>query len=262
MRQARIGGPRRLGAPILTRPPSAARNPLPRLAATTTLAAALALLFAACDIPRDPHDTLSRVRGDTLRVGVTAAPPWVIDRDGEPDGVEPELVRRFARELGAEVRWSWGSLAEHMEALEHYDLDVAIGGIEHGSPWGSRVGFTEPYHTSHVIIAGPPGAPPLTRDAIDGVPVTVPAGGPIAALVRDAGAVPNVVDSLTHAVGPVSAPDWQLRNLGRDTVGVRLHRSRYVMAVPPGENGFLMALEDALHRADIRALLPAAAGPR
>ena len=37
-----------------------------------------ALWSGGCDLPRDTHGTLDRVRGDTLRVGVTEAPPFVV----------------------------------------------------------------------------------------------------------------------------------------------------------------------------------------
>jgi polar amino acid transport system substrate-binding protein len=60
----------------------------------------------ACQFPADTDGTLDRVRGGTLRVGVTPANPFVILADrSEPQGVEVELVKRFARGLGARVEW-------------------------------------------------------------------------------------------------------------------------------------------------------------
>lgn len=38
--------------------------------------AGLLLLVGGCDLPRDPEQTFERVRGGTLRVGITARPPW------------------------------------------------------------------------------------------------------------------------------------------------------------------------------------------
>ena len=38
--------------------------------------ALLAVLIAGCGIPRDPESTLDRVRGGTLRAGITASEPW------------------------------------------------------------------------------------------------------------------------------------------------------------------------------------------
>lgn len=154
---------------------------------------AILLVAAACDIPRDPRNTLAEAVNDTLHVGVTEARPWVIRTGGEPTGVEPALVRAFARAIDAELEWDWGPAAEHMEALSRFELDVAIGGFTRDTPWRSHVGLTAPYHT-------------------------------------------------TRTTGPVP------RN------------EHHVMAVPPGENRLLMALENALHGSDVEALLRAAAG--
>ncbi len=60
------------------------------------LAAALAL--GGCEYPRDPEGTLDRVRGGTLRVGISPSEPWVTLAENEPPaGVEVELVQEFAR---------------------------------------------------------------------------------------------------------------------------------------------------------------------
>jgi hypothetical protein len=44
-----------------------------------------------------------------VRVGVVADPPWVILGKGEPRGVEPELIRRFAEQVGTEIEWVEGT---------------------------------------------------------------------------------------------------------------------------------------------------------
>src|SRR3712207_7643050 len=43
---------------------------------SAALASLLALVAAACDLPRDPEGTLQRVRGGTMRVGVVERRPW------------------------------------------------------------------------------------------------------------------------------------------------------------------------------------------
>lgn len=134
----------------------------------------------ACEVPRDPGDTLERVTGDTLRVGVSEAPPFVVRTDADPAGIEPDLIRSFARSIDATIVWVWGPTAEHMEALSHRDLDIVAAGLTAGTPWRSHVGLTVPYRP------------------------------------------------------------------GFDTPGAESGGRRHVLAVPPGENRFLMALEDAL----------------
>lgn len=224
---------------------------------TLVTAAALAVLtLAACDIPRDPRGSLTRASGDTLRVGVTEARPWVERVGDEPRGVEPQLIRGFARSIDATIEWSWGSAEEHMEALRLYELDVVIGGFTRATPWRKHVGLTQPYHVTRFMVAGPPGTPPLSDDELEGRPVRVRPGGPLPGRVRKKGAEPRLSDTLhADSAGLVAAADWELAAMGRDTTGVLLSTARHVMAVPAGENALLMALENALHAADVAALL-------
>ncbi len=91
--------------------------------------ALLVVAGAACGIPRDPRGTLDRVRGGTMRVGVAARAPWVVLAGAEPAGVEPRLLRTFARALGARIAWTPGAESELMEALERGELDVVAGGL-------------------------------------------------------------------------------------------------------------------------------------
>ena len=76
------------------------------------LAGVGALVLANCDFPADPEGTLDGVQGGVLRVGLVHSPPWV-DTDGsEFGGVEVELIRDFADELGAEIEWTEGTESE------------------------------------------------------------------------------------------------------------------------------------------------------
>lgn len=195
--------------------PSKARRPCPaaswpsksdpmRLSPLSiALLACLTLGAVGCDIPRDPEGTLDRVRNGTLRVGLSDAPPWTSARDTAAGGVEPELLRAFARSLGAEIEWRWGSVDDHMEALARYELDVVAAGLTRDTPWKTHVALTNSYHTDTIRLVAP----------------------------------------------------------GREGVGREIVRHR-VLAVPPGENGFLMALEDLLLRADVEDLLTTREGGR
>src|SRR4051794_13995599 len=75
-----------------------------RLRALSLLLSFAALLAGCSDdsgFPRDPKGTVKRIRGGTMRVGLVENPPFVVRNGDEPSGLEPELVRQFARELGA-----------------------------------------------------------------------------------------------------------------------------------------------------------------
>lgn len=115
-------------------------------------------LLSACDLPRDPEHTLDRVQGGVMRVGLIEHPPWVDRADAEPDGVEVTLIRQFAKELDAEIRWIRGPEADLMRALQHAELDAVIGGLTRSTPWRrENIGFTRPYYRGRTVIAIPPG---------------------------------------------------------------------------------------------------------
>jgi polar amino acid transport system substrate-binding protein len=105
-----------------------------------------ALLPWACGLPRDPDDTLQRVEGGKLRVGVAIHPPWTVDSAGSFGGVEPALVRAFARELNAEVVWMSGGESVLLPRLHQRKLDIVVAGLDDTTPWGKSVGMTRPYH--------------------------------------------------------------------------------------------------------------------
>jgi ABC-type amino acid transport substrate-binding protein len=120
------------------------------------------LLLAACAIPRDPEKTSERIASTReLRVGVTDNSPWVnAAASGEPAGIEPDLVRRFAARIGARVRWSRGSETSLAQSLKHHELDVAIGGFDARSPWKSIAGVSQPFAETadkkkHVFLTAP-----------------------------------------------------------------------------------------------------------
>lgn len=234
------------------------------VAAALLLAAASAL--AGCSLPRDPEGTLDRVRGGTLHVGVTEAPPFVV-RHGErtePGGVEAALVRGFADSLSAAVAWHWGPADGHLEALERFELDLVAGGLTAATPWKARVGLTRPYHTAHDAIGAPPGAPVGSQfAALEGAQVAVPEGSALAALVEGEGLRPVPTAHPGRFAGLVAAPEWQLRAWGREPLE-ELRAVKHVLAVPPGENGLLFALEAYLQprrRAIEEALVREAAAP-
>lgn len=153
---------------------SARRKHRPGCAYKSRAAIVLTLLAAyGCGaLPRDPEGTLNRIEHQHhLRIGLVENPPWVIRSAGEPLGIEPQMVRDLAASLGASPQWHWGSEQEHMEALDAYELDLVIGGIESSTPWSKKVGLTRPYlqeqdapgaesrkkRTRSHVIATPPG---------------------------------------------------------------------------------------------------------
>ena len=101
-------------------------------------------LSVGCGMPRDPDGTLLRVRGGTLRVGITENEPWTSLAD-RPHGTEVELIEAFARQWDGKVVWSRDSESDLMESLGRGELDVVIGGLQSSTPWVSHASLTQPY---------------------------------------------------------------------------------------------------------------------
>ena len=109
----------------------------------------LALTAVSCSsVPADPEQTLDRVTGGTLRVGVSHAPPATDVGGAEPAGPEADMARDFAQSLDAKVEWVEGGEEYLMEALKHGDLDLVIGGLTESSPWTDKAALTRPYAES------------------------------------------------------------------------------------------------------------------
>lgn len=135
-----------------------------------------ALLVYACQYPRDPDGTLNRIEdGGVMRVGVSESDPWVLLEGDEPSGgAEIELVRRFARDLGARIEWVQGSEEQLVEAIKEGQADLLIAGLSAKSRWKKDVALTRPYVETRTVVAVPPGG--SAPDDFAGVPVAVELG--------------------------------------------------------------------------------------
>ena len=116
-------------------------------------------------IPADPDDTLARVTGSKIRVGVSPNPPWTELGEDAPHGTEVDLVNAFAQTLDAEVEWVVGGEETMIAALEHGELHLVIGGLTAETPWVEQVAITKPYaetrdaqgERQELVMAAPPG---------------------------------------------------------------------------------------------------------
>lgn len=205
-----------------------------------------ALVLGGCQYPRDPEGTLERVRGGTLRVGISPSEPWVVLAENEPPaGVEVELVQEFARTLDAEVEWVKGSESDLMEALAGRQLDLVIAGLTRRSVWMNEAALTRPFVTVQSVIGAPDeaSAQRLSED-LEGERIAVEANSPEAAkLETDTDAIVVPVSSLGEADGPAAVEDYLLDDLGLVRTDVELDEHEHAMAVSMGENAMLVTLE-------------------
>lgn len=129
------------------------------------LSLVLAATTGCARYPADPEHTTDRVGGGVMRVGVIHDPPFTSLRDApQPRGNEVRMVRALAQSLDARVEWSEGGEDELLDELQHFRLDLVIGGVSPQSPWRKRVALTLPYrvrdaHGRQVqrVTAVPPG---------------------------------------------------------------------------------------------------------
>lgn len=216
------------------------------------------LIGAGCAFPRDPRGTLERVQNGTMRVGIVENDPWTRMEEGHASGVEVELLKDFARELGAEVSFVPGTTPELLEAAKEAEVDVLVGGFTSTSPGvseGKEAGVTGSYLTTRFVVGVPSGRP--TFDELSGREIAVEHIDGAAAMLKEEGAVPVPVDHLSTAKMPVAAYRWQLKAWGFEPTGVELPEEKHIMAVPLGENGWLVKLERFLraNRGEAKNLL-------
>lgn len=204
----------------------------------------------ACDglgYPRDPDGTLRRVlETGRMRVAAIDHVPWVVvEEDGVPRGAEVDLVEGFAHELGVAIEWRRAPAFSALEALERGDLDLAVGGFTKKAVTAQGgAGLTHAYFTEALVVATDPSAP-VPRD-LDGLKVHVAPNLMANTLVEDEGGVP--VPEKTEVVYLTLLPDWQVPARGLVPTDVILNRDEHVMAVPQGENAWIMRLELFLRR--------------
>jgi polar amino acid transport system substrate-binding protein len=180
-----------------------------------------------------------------MRVGVTEADPWVeLGPDGRPTGgVEVELARRFARDLGARVAWVDGGEEELVNAMKEGSLDVLIGGLTDKSRWEKDVALTRPYLETRSVVGVPAGR--SASDELDGMRVMAELGTEEEALLdrKTSAEVTPVTDLAAASERAAAVPDYLLDDLHLRETNIELKKEKHVMAVRPGENAFLVRLE-------------------
>jgi hypothetical protein len=225
------------------------------IATATAAAVAIGTALAGCDgFPRDAEETLQQVRAGerALRVGWSPAEPWVradaaADSGDGPAGIEPDLVRAWAASVGARrVEWVPGGEAQLVRALVSNAVDVAVAGFAEASPWGGRIGQTQPYLDAEVAVGAAPGAPVPRR--WKGVEIRHDRRRPdIAAAIRSIGAVPVAADDPGGMAPLAAAYAPELAALGLAPTGKTLRTERRVIATAPAENALTLSLDRFLH---------------
>ena len=181
-----------------------------------------------------------------MTVAVSENPPWVVLADtGPPQGVEADLTRAFAEELGVAIEWKHLGTFAALEGLENGDIDLAIGGFARKdvTPVKGAAPSYAYFEESFVVGNRAQGALP---DDIEDQQVFVPPHLPLAALVEEEGGIP--VDQWAEDLNFAALPHWQLELKGLTATEITLQRAKHVIAVQQGENAWLMEIEGFLRR--------------
>lgn len=232
---------------------------MPALFRITAPAILAAFVLSGCgefSYPRDPDHTLQTVLAtNRMRVVAVEHPPWVvIGAGGMPTGAEVELVEAFASELGAKIEWREAVAFRALEALEQGDADLAVGGFTREAVEAHAVtGHTYSYFTETLLVAAEPGTllpRHLSGDKVYAAPELMAEG-----LIEDEGGTP--ISQMTENVELVALPDWRLPERDLVITGIELRRNEHVMAIPKGENAWLLRLDHFLrrHEGEVAALL-------
>jgi polar amino acid transport system substrate-binding protein len=97
--------------------------------------------LAACDLPRDPGETLESVQGQELRVGVL--------KFGQNAEKDRPIVERLAAKLEAKLVYVEGDAHALFEDLKRGHLHLVIGGVPQSTPFAKELGLSKPVGPLH-----------------------------------------------------------------------------------------------------------------
>ncbi len=113
---------------------------------TVAAACGLVLLVGCSAFQSDPDAGLFDAAPNVLRVGVTSdAPPVVYKERGEIVGLEADLARGLAEEMGMEVEFVELDWTDLIPALEDGRIDIIMSGMSITQVRRFRVAFCQPY---------------------------------------------------------------------------------------------------------------------
>lgn len=188
--------------------------------------------------PKDPEGTLKKARNGVLKVGINAP-----DTSNEVAMLHYQknidLVNRFAHQINARVQWVQGNESDIAKLLEEYELHMAIGSYTSNTPFSQTVGNSKPYDTVTWRIASFP-RDPIPNNIKDKEVLTT--SRIAAAYIKKKGGKPVLANFLTPGYA-IAVTDEQLALLNAQATDIILHKEKYVVLIPKGENGFLFELE-------------------
>lgn len=206
---------------------------------------ALTLLLGGCRYPQDMDDSLNTVQSGALHVGVTENAPWVIGQKGTPTGLEPQLIKELASRWNTTVHWHWGTESELLEALGSNQIHLALGGFSQSPHLRKRAALTKPYFVSEQRVGFPTEA--VIPQDLTAVHVGIRRLQALSGPLEQRHAYPAFIDQFRDQDLPVATDDWRLEAYRRFPGPWVLRTDKHVMALPKGENGWMMEVQRYLN---------------
>lgn len=204
------------------------------------------LIISSCDhYPKDPENSLEKALNGTLKVGIADSPDRCMYNDGNPQGIEVDLIKGFAQSINAKVEWVPGSQEDISNLLKEYELDLGIGGFSKKTPLKRHVGLTRPYDVEKIKVAAP--SVMQLPDKVKDKEVVVKKGSAALVAVKKKGGIPVPVDSIIEIDFLMAASEDKITESTTNISAYDLDKIKHVIAVPRGENALLKKLEDYIY---------------
>lgn len=207
------------------------------------------LILIGCNYPKDPGNTLEKIKNSTIRVGIANYKGRCNYNNGNPKGPEVELIKGYAKSIGANIEWVKASQSEIVDFLKELQVDVGIGGFTKRSPWKKKVGFSTSYTTEKIKLAALKNVA-IPEDIEDKQVLVKPASAALVAVKKNKG-IPVIADSIRSTgtgIQLVAGTKEELLNMGLNVSDYDLSKKKYVIAIPKGENALLQDLENYIYQ--------------
>lgn len=90
---------------------------------------------------------------DTIKVGLTSAPPFIIGNANDATGINIWLWERIAKDLDVKYTYEVHSFGELLIKLEQGDIDVCINPLTMTADRSKKFLFTSPFYVSRSVAA-------------------------------------------------------------------------------------------------------------
>ncbi|MBP5980525.1 MAG: transporter substrate-binding domain-containing protein [Halomonas sp.] len=205
----------------------------------------LVLVLTGCRYPVNIERPMADMQGGELNIGLSENPPWVINTEQGPAGLEVEIIQALAESMDATINWHWNSEGNLLAALSQYQLDLVIGGLTQDSNVNALAAPTKAYYKSHYSIGVSNGL--SLPSSLKNIEVAVPVVNHIAHALQKKGAIPRPTPDIGTHNEVVATPSWWLQAHDYQIDDWEIATDQHVMALPKGENAWMLVVQRHLN---------------